>query len=454
MIRSLLKIEKIYVIAINHSAEKYNDIKKRLNELELIKDISFEIVHGHNAFTEKLPKDAKAYDKWKLDSSDNPTDNPYWQNDVTTGEIGCALSHISVWNKIVEDGVSRALVLEEDFIAHKPIKTLYEPMAAWDYMYLGRYVFDRSEDVKLDDQWVRPGLSYNTHAYVVTNTGAKKLIDYHLERNLFTPDEFITVTYMKHRREDIEALYPVKKIKAISTNEDYIRQTSNAETSLVSAHGYSENQKPKSKTNDMEILDYSNWDAWVSKYVAPVMLQRDYELMTDELGPNIIEFPLFTDRFCEELIQLAESKGEWTMGRHEFYPTNDMLMETLGMKDIYTRVIREYVAPLATWYFTLEGQGWDVVEDETFIIRYKPDLQGQLSVHHDHSSYTIGVKLNDEFEGGGTYFPKYGVNAIPKRNGNAFLHPGMITHRHGGRPVYSGTRYIAVSFIRNNSILK
>tara|TARA_R110000772_G_scaffold59349_5_gene134438 strand:- start:403 stop:1755 length:1353 start_codon:yes stop_codon:yes gene_type:complete len=450
MIRSLLKIEKIYVIAINHSAEKYNDIKKRLNELELIKDVSFEIIHGHNAFTEKLPKDAKAYDKWKLDSSDNV----YWQNDVTTGEIGCALSHVNVWNKIVEDGVSRALVLEEDFIAHKPIKTLYEPMAAWDYMYLGRYVFDRSEDVKLDDQWVRPGTSYNTHAYVLTNTGAKKLIDYNLQSNIFASDEFITATYMKHRREDIEALYPVKKIKAISTNEDYIRQTSNAETSLVSAHGYSENEKPKEKTNDMEILDYSNWDAWVSKYVAPVMLQRDYELMTDELGPNIIEFPLFTDRFCEELIQLAESKGEWTMGRHEFYPTNDMLMETLGMKDIYTRVIREYVAPLATWYFTLEGQGWDVVEDETFIIRYKPDLQGQLSVHHDHSSYTIGVKLNDEFEGGGTFFPKYGVNAIPKRNGNAFLHPGMITHRHGGRPVYSGTRYIAVSFIRNNSILK
>jgi hypothetical protein len=184
------------------------------------------------------------------------------------------------------------------------------------------------------------------------------------------------------------------------------------------------------------------------------MLQRDYELMTDDLGPNIIEFPLFTDTFCEELIQLAESKGEWTMGRHEFYPTNDMLMETLGMKDIYTRVIREYVAPLATWYYTLEGQGWDVVEDETFIIRYRPDRQGQLSVHHDYSSYTIGVKLNDEFEGGGTYFPKYGVNAIPKRNGNAFMHPGMITHRHGGRPVYSGTRYIAVSFIKNTSILK
>ena len=28
-------------------------------------------------------------------------------------------------------------------------------------------------------------------------------------------------------------------------------------------------------------------------------------------------------------------------------------------------------------------------------------------------------------------------------------HPGMITHKHGGRPVDSGTRYILVSFTQN-----
>ena len=129
-------------------------------------------------------------------------------------------------------------------------------------------------------------------------------------------------------------------------------------------------------------------------------------------------------------------------------------MEVIGMKEIYRRVVREFVAPLATWYWTLEGPGWDNVEDETFVIRYRADKQGHLSLHHDYSSYTIGVKLNDEFEGGGTYFPMYKINAQPKRIGNAFMHPGLVSHRHGGRPVYSGTRYIAVSFIKNTHLLK
>lgn len=448
---NFLKIEKIYVLAINHSEEKYNDIKKRLAALNLPESVAFEVLNGHNGYTDKLPDNAKVYENWAIADSDNA----FWNSPVTIGEIGCTMSHINAWNRIVKEGVKRALILEEDFIARKPIKELYEPGVDWDLMYLGRYVFDESENIEINNQWVRPGLSYNTHAYMLTGVGAQKLLDVNPHKNIIPSDEFITATYQTHRRQDIEAIYPIKNIKAISTKEDYITQTSNSETTLVSKHGYANyNKKLTNTMNNIEILDDSDWNLWVQKYISPVMIQKDFELMVDELGPNIVEFPLFTDRFCEEFIQLAETKGEWTMGRHEFYPTNDMLMETLGIKHIYTRVIQEFVAPLATWYWTLEGQGWDNVQDESFVIRYRPDKQGQLSVHHDYSSYTIGVKLNDEFEGGGTFFPKYGVNAIPKRNGNAFLHPGMITHRHGGRPVYSGTRYIAVSFIRNVSILK
>ena len=41
---------------------------------------------------------------------------------------------------------------------------------------------------------------------------------------------------MNHRRWDIEEMFPVKLINAIATNEDWIGQTSNAESTTVSAH--------------------------------------------------------------------------------------------------------------------------------------------------------------------------------------------------------------------------
>jgi len=439
-----MQIDHIYIINLRSSVESIVD---RLNELQMPSGVPYTIINGingRNLVTGKTQLDWEwsAAEWWKIEGHTNE----WWSRDINAAEIGCTLSHTIAWNQAILDKSKNALILEEDFNTKGngwPAQEIWDQIPSdYDLFYVGRRRVPGYEDIPYSKDIVISNYVYNSHAYVISATGIKKALAVNPSIDIIPMDELIPGLAHIHPRPEVNERFKADNFSIYAfncPNLHYVTQTTIMQNSI---------------SEDFPILNTSNWEAWTQRYVAPVMLQRDYELMTDNLGPNIIEFPLFTDTFCEELIQLAESKGEWTMGRHEFYPTNDMLMETLGMKDIYTRVIREYVAPLATWYYTLEGQGWDVVEDETFIIRYRPDRQGQLSVHHDYSSYTIGVKLNDEFEGGGTYFPKYGVNAIPKRNGNAFMHPGMITHRHGGRPVYSGTRYIAVSFIKNTSILK
>ena len=234
-----MKIDKIYVLAINHTQEKINDIIKRLEASEFEPETDYSIITGHNAYTDKIPKGVTIYDKWG-----NPNHwNKFWQMSVQTGEVGCALSHINGWNIIAsEEGIERALILEEDFniIKGKAIKDLPEPNAegrwpfVWDYLSLGRWQFNENDDIKIDDTYCIPALHYNMHSYILTKVGAQKLIDYHLHKNIIPVDEFITATYMKHRRGDVEALYPIKTISAIATNEDWFHQL--AHKSMVSAH--------------------------------------------------------------------------------------------------------------------------------------------------------------------------------------------------------------------------
>ena len=438
-----MKIDHIYVINLRSDIQGILD---RLNGLNLPNPTNYTIVDGvngrmllSNPEQFNLGYDYKAADWWKIDNHTNP----WWAREINASEVGCTLSHYNCWLDASKNNYKTVLILEEDFICkeeHWPSDLDLLP-ADWEFMYMGRMKNDNTIDTPYKNSIVRPGYSYNTHAYLISDLGIKKALGTNPNLDIIPADELIVGFMGVHPREDVNKRFNVNlNMFAFSEGDPYyITQTAIMKKSI---------------NTNFEILNSSDWDAWCQKYITPVMLQKDFELMVEDIGPNIVEFPLFTDRFCEEMIQLAEADGQWTVGRHEFYPTNDMLMEQLGMKEIYTRVIREFVAPLATWYWTLEGEGWDTVVDETFIIRYRPDRQGQLSVHHDYSSYTIGVKLNDEFTGGGTFFPKYQVNAMPKRNGNAFLHPGMITHRHGGRPVYSGTRYINVSFIKNTSIMK
>lgn len=436
-----MKIDHIYVINLRSDN---TDILERLNGLNLPSPTNYTIVdavNGRKLISNKiqLPYAYRSADWWEL----NDTDNPWWSRPVNASEIGCTLSHYNCWLDIKLNGYKNCLILEEDFICKEDAwpEDLNLLPNDYDIMYMGRMKNDKTIDTPYNKSIVKPGYSYNTHAYLISLSGVTKALSTEPHLNIIPADELLPGLAGISPREDINQKFNVGlNLFAFEEGDPYYI----TQTAIMK----------KSADHYFEILDDSNWASWCQKYITPVMLQKDFELMVEDIGPNIVEFPLFTDRFCEEMIQLAEADGQWTIGRHEFYPTNDMLMEQLGMKEIYTRVIREFVAPLATWYFTLEGEGWDTVEDETFIIRYRPDKQGQLSVHHDYSSYTIGVKLNDEFTGGGTFFPKYQVNAMPKRNGNAFLHPGMITHRHGGKPVYSGTRYINVSFIKNTHILK
>ena len=59
----------------------------------------------------------------------------------------------------------------------------------------------------------------------------------------------------------------------ISVNEDFIGQSSNAETTMVSRHGYLGKQETIMETNTQqpyfEILDVLDWEAWKAKILKP-----------------------------------------------------------------------------------------------------------------------------------------------------------------------------------------
>jgi hypothetical protein len=89
------------------------------------------------------------------------------------------------------------------------------------------------------------------------------------------------------------------------------------------------------------------------------------------------------------------------------------------------------------------------MENESFIVKYDLDSEGyqaDLSIHHDLADYTFVLGLNDEYEGGGTWFPRQKV-LINRDVGGVTVHPS-ITHRHGARAVTSGTRYVLITFCK------
>jgi len=441
-----MHIDKIYIISLdaNNPIEQAK-IAKKLEGLGLGKGTPYQIIKAFDARNGDVPDGFRAYPDWNLGQDHW---NDWWKRPILPGEIGCMYSHYMIWELIANAAEERVLILEEDFWGVKPISELNDnKLPEWDVALIGRYAFEEGNEERINSQWVYTKEYYNSHAYLITKEAAKKIIAYpNLKQNLIPSDELLVASMMPHRREDIRNMFP-PVLKGIASDIEYVTQKRGQLKSTIEID--MPELKPLENKATYEVLDISNWDAWKSKYLNHTLSKGEYDLLIDDLGNNILEFPLFTDKFCKDVIALAEQENKWTIDRHEFYPTNDVLLPELGLDEIYNKVIDDVIKPLCIHYWKLEG--WNSVKSENFMARYTTDRQSHLSLHHDFSHITMVVKLNDEFEGGGTWFPKYNTLSNPKRVGTATLHPGMITHLHGARPIYAGKRYICVSFMRKNN---
>jgi len=447
LIKKDTMIDFVYVTTIENN---HDYVTEKTNQLNIPNDWKYWVKDGFNAkdFTSSFftKNNIKKNPLWKIDHSVD-----WYTREVTDGEVGCALSHIDIWQDTYNDAREATLILEDDFKLNYevPWNEVYELLdKGYDLIYLGRYKVNpdqEEKDIKFNHMWVEPDYSYNTHAYVLSKRGAKVLVENWLplyKQNLFALDEFFSVVMGKTHRSDIAHQFAdLPKLRAAAPKINFIAQEANRNSTEINVV----EETQIMPISNHEILNATNWDAWCQKYINPYILKGQYQLMTDEIGPNIIEFPLFTEEFCKEIIALAEA-NTWVTDRHYFHPTTDQTMESLGMQEIYQKVLEQFVYPIWIWFWELDGEDWPKLSSENFIAKYDTLNQGSLGIHHDQSVITLNVKLNDDYEGGGTFIPRYKQTYQARKIGHAMAHPGQITHKHGGRPVTEGTRYILVTF--------
>jgi GR25 family glycosyltransferase involved in LPS biosynthesis len=165
----------------------------------------------------------------------------YHAREMKLGEVGCALSHLFVWRRIVDDGLDHALVIEDDADFEQGaaididghVARIDEHMPQWDLCYVGRkrmssppFVEDPAPDeIPIAAGLVRPTFSYNTHAYLLSGRGARKLVDIGYENNIVPVDEFLPALYTRHCRDDLRGIFgPGDVLQAAALVRDLARQ--------------------------------------------------------------------------------------------------------------------------------------------------------------------------------------------------------------------------------------
>lgn len=212
-----------------------------------------------------------------------------------------------------------------------------------------------------------------------------------------------------------------------------------------------------------DILDNKRRQLWEKKYLHPLYREKITNLIEiefKEICDGIYIFPLFSEIFCKEIIELSETFGDWSQGKnqhrdsrfgdnyYENVPTVDVQLFQLDLEKQWQQIVYSYIAPVANLLYN-NYQTKDI--NLAFIVKYHYQDQPALSAHHDASTYTVNIALNHgngiDYEGGGCRFIRQNITVKNQNPGMCCIHPGKLTAYHEGLPISSGTRYILVSFI-------
>ena len=204
-------VDAVYVINLDRNPERFDYVKKQFDEIGL-KIQRFSAVDGKKLtlvdkktgerFTNKDAADADFYIKNKNKEFQvvcesrkaelRDSEFTYFpDNRLTFGELGCFMSHRAIYADMLKNGYSKVIILEDDVKIFKNFKEdvcniLKNIPTNADLVFLDlhikkfsmKYLLDRVFSFNMPYLFkVRYSTNIcGTHAYVVTNKGAKKLL--------------------------------------------------------------------------------------------------------------------------------------------------------------------------------------------------------------------------------------------------------------------------------------
>uniref|UniRef100_A0A7N6BRS9 Glycosyl transferase family 25 domain-containing protein n=1 Tax=Anabas testudineus TaxID=64144 RepID=A0A7N6BRS9_ANATE len=153
--------------------------------------------------------------------------DPYSGRALTRGEIGCFLSHHSLWTQVIERSLQKILVLEDDVRFEPRFKRRLQAIMDdvdkaqldWDLIYVGRkrmQVQQPEQAVEGVNNLVEADYSYWTLGYALSQQGARKLLAAQPLTRMLPVDEFLPVMFNKHPNTQFMSHFEPRDLKAFS----------------------------------------------------------------------------------------------------------------------------------------------------------------------------------------------------------------------------------------------
>jgi GR25 family glycosyltransferase involved in LPS biosynthesis len=162
--------------------------------------------------------------------------------------------------------------------------------------------------------------------------------------------------------------------------------------------------------------------------------------MYNIIHTDMLEIEFASEEWCNKLIKIAEEHGGWEPLPNDLFPAQEIRVKELG-HGIYAELETHWanvVVPIVESY-------WHPIKmygiRDAFVMKYTPETQNKLALHHDASLVTGSIKLNEAYEGGSLVYPRQNMSNDNTKIGDCILFPGQVTHGHQCEEITAGTKY-------------
>lgn len=161
---------------------------------------------------------------------------------------------------------------------------------------------------------------------------------------------------------------------------------------------------------------------------------------------------------CQYLIDTAIAADVWENGGHEFW--NNRISNYYNIRD-YDKKAAEIMLDANIRCSNVIRNNYAVPEiysDTLQIVRWFPGMEQPPHADDmtdtdikglEHRAFGSIIYLNDNYEGGQTYYPNYNISITPQA-GKLAIHPGNPDHLHGVTKIEGEIRYTIASFWTSN----
>lgn len=160
---------------------------------------------------------------------------------------------------------------------------------------------------------------------------------------------------------------------------------------------------------------------------------------------DTITTPFFTREYCDYLIKKLNDYGSDIDSNGNYNTYLHKIKDGVNDCKDYLSIIRKVIEPEIekNWTHVIKNRLWEHYP-VPFIKKYNKTGQKKLNLHSDNALFTFLVKLNDDYSGCNTIFPRQNWSTDQLGKGEMLIAPGIVTHPHYTESLLGGEKYTLI----------